>query len=127
MFPCSSLRRVPAAWTCLKPLDSKTLIRAMLFPLLARRCLVRRARKNRFLHMADADPDEERGARNIAGLECLHDVVTSVRGALGKLWAHAGDRAAGLDLQRNSRQHFDERGISRLLGYTFAKFAIAHA
>jgi len=76
--------------------------------------------------MADADPDEERGARNIAGLECLHDVVTSVRGALGKLWAHAGDRAAELDLQRNSRQHFDERGISRLLGDTFAKFAIAH-
>ena len=77
--------------------------------------------------MVNSAADEKGGARNIAGLECLHDVVTSVRGALGKLWAHAGDRAAELDLQRNSRQHFDERGISGLLGDTFAKFAIAHA
>jgi hypothetical protein len=58
-------------------------------PALAGRRLIGKARKNRFLRMADAAADEKSGARRIAGLECLYDVVASVRGALGKLRAHA--------------------------------------
>jgi hypothetical protein len=46
--------------------------------------------------------------------------------ALGKLRAHACDRATELDLQRNPRQRLDERGISGLLGDILVKIAIAH-
>ena len=53
--------------------------------------------------MADAAANEKSGARSIAGLEYLYDVVGTVRGALGKLRAHACHCAAELDLQRNPR------------------------
>src|ERR1700722_2813312 len=76
--------------------------------------------------MADAAADENSGPRRSAGLECLYDVVASVRGALRKLRTHACDRAAELDLQRNPRQHLDERGISGLLGDILVKLPIAH-
>jgi len=56
----------------------------------------------------------------------LYDVVATVRGALGKLRAHACHCAAELDLQRNPRQRLDERGIFRLLGEILVNFSIAH-
>src|SRR5580704_204347 len=94
--------------------------------ILARRRLIGKARKNRVLRMADAAADENSGARRIAGLECLYDVVASVRGALRKLRTHACDCATELDLQRNPRQHLDERGISGLLGDILVKLPLAH-
>src|SRR6202035_2342953 len=77
-----------------KSFDSKTPARATLFPPLARRCLIGKARKNRVLRMVDAVADEKSGARRIAGLERLYDVAAAVRGALRKLRAHACDCAA---------------------------------
>src|SRR4029077_8534150 len=59
-------------------------------------------------------------------LECLYDFVASVRGALGKLRAHACDRAPELYLQGSPRQRFDERGIYGLLGDILVEFAIAY-
>jgi hypothetical protein len=53
----------------------------------------------------------------------LYDVVATVRGALGKLRAHACHCAAELDLQRNPRQRLDERGIFGLLGEILVKFS----
>ena len=76
--------------------------------------------------MADAAANEKGGAQSIVGLECLYDVVATVRGALGKLRAHACHCAAELDLQRNPRQRLDERGIFGLLGEILVKFSIAH-
>src|SRR6202051_4579504 len=76
--------------------------------------------------MADAAADEKSGARRITGLERLDDVVASVRGALRKVRARACDCATELDLQRNTRQRLDERGISGLLGNILVKFPIVH-
>lgn len=49
----------------------------------------------------------------------------TVRGALRKLRANARERATELDLQRNSRQRLDERGLSGLLGDILVNFPIA--
>src|SRR5437868_10338189 len=102
----------PQSSRCLglsKSPDSKTPPCATLFPLLARRRLVGKGRKDRLLRMVDAAANEKGGARNIASLECLYDVVATVHGALGKLRTHACDCAAELELHRNPRQRLQER------------------
>src|ERR1700682_1203719 len=76
--------------------------------------------------MAEEAAHEKRSRRSVPRLECLYDVIVSVRSALGKLPARARDCAAELDLQRTPRQRIDERGISGLLGDNFVKFPIAH-
>jgi hypothetical protein len=76
--------------------------------------------------MVDATANEKSGTRSIASLECLYDVIATVRGALGKLRAHACYCATELDLQGNPRMRLDERGISGLLGEVLVKFSIAH-
>src|SRR5260370_22659034 len=84
------------------------------------------ARKNRLLCTVDAAADEKGGARRVPRLECLDDVVASVRRALGELPACVRDCAAELDLQRKPRQRFDQRRISGLLGNIFVELPIAH-
>ena len=75
--------------------------------------------------MADVGTYEKRGTRSVPRLECLYDVIVSVRSALGKLPAHTRDCAAELYLQRKPGQRIDERGISGLLGDGFVEFPIA--
>src|ERR1700681_3982885 len=87
---------------------------------------LRKAGKHSLLRMADEAAHEKRSTRRVPRLECLYDVIVSVRSALGKLPAHAPDCAAELDLQRASRQRIDERCISGSLGDRFVKFSIAH-
>ena len=76
--------------------------------------------------MADEAAHEKRSPRSVPRLECLYDVIVSVRSTLGKLPARARDCAAELDLQHTPRQRIDERGISGLPGDSFVKFPIAH-
>src|ERR1700733_10260700 len=86
-----------------------------------RRCLVEKARKDRFLRIVDAAANEKSSARSIAGLECLYDIVAAVPGTLGKLRVHVCDCAAEPNLQRNPRQRLVKRRISGLLGDILVK------
>src|ERR1700687_1386505 len=85
------------------------------------------ARQYHLLYIADVGAHEKGSARNVPRLECLYDVIGSVRGALRELPAHICDCATELDLQRKPRQRLDECGISGLLGDIFVKFPIAHS
>src|SRR5260370_20931946 len=91
-----------------------------------RRYFIGEARKNSRLRMANVGAYEKRGTRRVPRLECLHDVVASMRRALCKFSARICDCAAELDLQREPRLRLDKRGISGLLGDSFVKFPIAH-